>query len=261
MNSLDTSSRLKDLENTCENLRRRLTEETQVKENFEDLLSALKGELQNSHNERDNLRDEIVPQLRARVEGLEAQAAEHEKLTYEYTKMQQEMQALRNENTTLIKAQKSELSQQRMSRFNTIAEDTPPLTPQSPKGLSRSNTVTVGERASRGMRSSSLSRSTSVKAGTGESRDVLVERVKDIEAQRDALHRALKSLLERQEHQNRANDRRIKQLEMERDRAKTTSPRRSGYNKEVATLREEINILRQRADDAIEQKWQCEKGS
>jgi predicted nucleic acid-binding Zn-ribbon protein len=74
-----------------------------VKENFEDLLAALKGELTSAHNERDNLRDEIVPQLRARVEGLEAQAAQHEKLTYEQSKMQQDLQ-------------------RRQSKFDSIAE-------------------------------------------------------------------------------------------------------------------------------------------
>jgi chromosome segregation ATPase len=227
---------------TCEDLRRRLAEERQVKDNFEDLLTALKGELQKSHNERDNLRDEVVPQLRARVEGLEAQAAEHEKLTYEHTKMQQEMQALKNEKT----------------RFNSIIEEGSSNAPRTAKGLARSNSVAQGSAIQRSSRPPSLSRSSSVK-GT-ESREVLAERVKDIEAQRDALHRALKSLLERQEYQNRENEKRIQLLEMERDRALTNSPRRQGYNKEVASLREEINTLRRRADEAIEQKWQCEKG-
>ena len=95
---------------------------------------------------------------------------------------------------------------------------------------------------------------------TNESRETLAERVKDVELQRDALHRALKSLLERQEHQNRENQKKIRQLEAERDRALSDSPRRIGYDREVANLREEINTLRRRADEAIEQKWQCEKG-
>ena len=83
MNSIDASGRLKDLEATCEDLRRRLVEEKQLKENFEDLLRALKSDLQASHSENDNLKDEVMPQLRARVEGLEAQATKQEKLTYE----------------------------------------------------------------------------------------------------------------------------------------------------------------------------------
>ncbi|KAH8662899.1 hypothetical protein BGZ60DRAFT_412232 [Tricladium varicosporioides] len=258
INSLDANGRLKDLEATCEDLRRRLAEERQVKENFEDLLTALKSELQSSHNERDNLRDEIVPQLRARVEGLEAQAAQHEKLTYEQSKMQQELQTLKNENTTLINAQKMQKElQQQMKKFDSIAEEPSTSSPRKSMGLTRSNSLAHAPTTTRS-RPGSLTRSTSVK--TVESREALAERVKDIELQRDALHSALKNLLERQEHQNRENQKRIRQLEMERDRALTSSPRRIGYDKEVANLREEINVLRRRAEEAIEQKWQCEKG-
>src|ERR1035438_2088444 len=158
MNSLDIGGRLKDLEATCEDLRRRLAEERQVKENFEDLLTALKSELLTSHNERDNLRDEIVPQLRARVEGLEAQAAQHEKLTYEQSKMQQELQTLKTENVTLINAQKFQMEmQQQMRKFNSIAEESAPMNPRSSVGLSRSNSVAQAP-ASRS-RQQSLSRS------------------------------------------------------------------------------------------------------
>lgn len=247
------------MEATCEDLRRRLAEERQVKDNFEDLLTALKGELQKSHNERDNLRDEIVPQLRARVEGLEAQAAEHEKLTYEHTKMQQEMQALKNENVTLADARRVQIEmQQQANRFDSIVEEGSSNTSRNATGVARSNSVAQGSAFKRTSRPPSLSRSSSVKGS--ESREVLIERVRDIEAQRDALHRALKSLLERQEYQNRENEKKIRLLEMERDRALTSSPRRQGYNREVANLREEINTLRRRADEAIEQKWQCEKG-
>jgi chromosome segregation ATPase len=257
INSLDTTGRLKDLEATCEDLRRRLAEERQVKDNFEDLLTALKSELESSHNERDNLRDEIVPQLRARVEGLEAQAAQHEKLTYERTKMEQEMQTLRIENTNLANAQRQQQVdiQQKLQKFDSIAEEPLP-TKSRAMTLSRSNSVAHG--AVSKSRPSSLTRSSSVKMT--ESREALAERVKDIELQRDSLHRALKSLLERQEYQNRENQKKIRQLEMERDRALSDSPRRAGYNREVSYLRDEINTLRRRADEAIEQKWQCEKG-
>jgi chromosome segregation ATPase len=256
MNSLDANGRLRDLESTCEDLRRRLAEERQVKENFEDLLTALKGELQSSHNERDNLRDEIVPQLRARVEGLEAQAAQHERLTYEQSKMQQELQTLKDENISLINSQRLQKESQQ-KKFNSIAEETAgPTNQRASIGLARSNSLAQGPTIR--SRPSSLSRSASVK--TIESREALAERVKDVELQRDALHRALKSLLERQEHQNRENQKKIRQLEMERDRALSSSPKRLAYGKEVASLREEINTLRRRADEAIEQKWQCEKG-
>ncbi|TGO70288.1 hypothetical protein BOTNAR_0002g00730 [Botryotinia narcissicola] len=272
INSVDANGRLKELEATCEDLRRKLSEEKQIRENFEDLLTALKSDLETSHNERDNLRDEIVPQLKARVEGLEAQAAEHEKLTYEQSKMNQEIQLLKKENTTLINAQRLQME---MNQFNSLSEeDGISNLPRSRSsimsiggisglgglssglgGLKRANSLAhTGKTA----RSPGLSRTTSVK--TAESREALAERVKDIELQRDSLHRALKSLLERQEHQNRENEKKIRQLEMERDRAMNQSPRRQGYDKEVSNLREEINTLRRRADEAIEQKWQCEKG-
>lgn len=256
---MDANGRVRDLEATCEDLRRRLAEERQVKENFEDLLTALKSDLETSHNERDNLRDEIVPGLRARVEGLEAQAAEHEQLFYEQSKMQQELQNLKNENLTLINAQRLQLEmQQQMKKFDSIAEEGGPGANASrSSGLFRSNSVAQSTTISRN-RTRSLSRSASVK--TVESRDALAERVKDVELQRDALHQALKNLLERQEHQNRESQKKIRQLELERDRAMSNSPRRIGYDKEVASLREEITSLRRRADDAIEQKWQCEKG-
>ncbi|KAF7928200.1 hypothetical protein BELL_0278g00090 [Botrytis elliptica] len=272
INSVDANGRLKELEATCEDLRRKLSEEKQIRENFEDLLTALKADLETSHNERDNLRDEIVPQLKARVEGLEAQAAEHEKLTYEQSKMNQEIETLKKENTTLVNAQRLQME---MSQFNSLSEeDSISNLPRSRSsimsiggigglgglsgglgGLKRANSLAhTGKTA----RSPGLSRTTSVK--TAESREALAERVKDIELQRDSLHRALKSLLERQEHQNRENEKKIRQLEMERDRAMNQSPRRQGYDKEVSNLREEINTLRRRADEAIEQKWQCEKG-
>ncbi|KAI9759078.1 MAG: hypothetical protein M4579_002594 [Chaenotheca gracillima] len=251
--SKDASGRVKELEASLEDFRRRLTEERQVKENFEDLLSAMKGEIESHRNERDNLRDEIVPQLRARVEGLEADAAEHQKLTYENSRMQQELQSLKNENTTLMNARRLQLEMQSQSnRINSIAEEDG----VSPGGLSRSNSLARGSMMGLARRGS-LTRSGSVKER--ESRDSLAERVKDIEAQRDALHQALKNLLERQDFQNRENSKRIRALETERDRA-LAGPSKRGYNGEVSQLRDEINLLRRRADDALEQKWQCEKG-
>ncbi|KFX90049.1 hypothetical protein V490_06674 [Pseudogymnoascus sp. VKM F-3557] len=245
MNSLDSGGRLKDLEATCEDLRRRLNDERKVKENFEDLLTALRGELHTSHNERDNLRDEVVPQLRARVEGLEAQAAEHEKLAYEHTKVQQQMQLTRGDS---VRKLQTDIQQ----HMDSIGEDGP----QPNSGLKRSTSVRNSTVTTPLMRS----RPTSMSLAKGvESRDMLLERVKDVEAQRDALHRALKSLLERQEHQTRENDKRLRQLEIERDNALKSAPKRAGYGKDVSSLRDEINTLRRRADEAIEQKWQCEK--
>lgn len=235
MTSKDADARVKELEKTCEDLRRRLSEEKQVKDNFEDLLSALKGELQNAALERDNLRDEIVPQLKSRVEGLEAQQAENEKLAYDTTKLQQEIQALkeakvRNESVARLRSSSVTGKDFRLSR---------PPSVKGNVGLSRSNTV---------------------KSGHVESRDVLAERLKDVEAQRDALHNALKNLLDRQDFQNKENEKKIKSLEVERDRLLSASPRKVGFEREVSTLRDEVNTLRRRAEEAIEQKWQVEKG-
>ncbi|KAI0489668.1 hypothetical protein F4859DRAFT_161417 [Xylaria cf. heliscus] len=243
--SAEASERVKELEATCETLRRKLSEERQVKDNFEDLLSALKGELQDAANERDNLRDEIVPQLRARVEGLEGQASELEKMTYESTKMQQELNNLRSENSNL-----------KLVQMESISEEGG--TTSAP--LSRSNSVGgAGSRSSFRLQRppSGLSRSKTVKAT--ESRDQLSERLKDVEEQRDALHRALKNLLERQEHQNRENQKKIHVLEMERDRL-LASPQKAGFQREIGNLRAEITVLRRRAEEALDQKWQVEKG-
>ncbi|PHH76274.1 hypothetical protein CDD82_4063 [Ophiocordyceps australis] len=241
INNLDANDRVRDLESTCEDLRRKLSEERDSKSNFEDLLSALKGELKDTCNERDNLRDEVIPQLRARVEGLESEAASYSNLTYESTKMQQQLQSLQKENTALRNTPNSASEEARgLPRSNSVAASS--LRPRAPPGLN------------------GLSRSDSVKNAQNESREHLAERLKDVEAQRDALHRALKSLLERQEFQNRENQKKIQLLETERERLLAESPRKAGFEKDISNLRAEINVLRRRAEDALEQKWQVEKG-
>ncbi|KAK4165729.1 hypothetical protein QBC43DRAFT_259424 [Cladorrhinum sp. PSN259] len=295
------SERVKELEAICEDLTRRLSEEKEVKNNFEDLLNVLKGELQTAANERDNLRDEIVPQLRARVEGLEAEAAENAKLAYDTSKIQQELESLRSQNTELqqseaekamlahdasklqqelqsLRSENSELKQSESEKarlaydasrlqqeLDSLRSENSELKQTGSRmsmALSRSASVTGGSFKRNQSRPQSLSRSNSTRPGPAstEPREVLAERLKDVEAQRDALHSALKNLLERQEHQNRENDKRIRQLEMERDRLLTASPKKAGYERDVSKLREEINVLRRRAEEAIEQKWQVEKG-
>jgi chromosome segregation ATPase len=122
-------------------------------------------------------------------------------------------------------------------------------------GLSRSKSVKTTESRDT---LSGLSRSKSIKAT--DSREILSDRLKDVEDQRDALHCALKALLERQECQNRENEKKIRALERERDRLSTSSPQKTGFAREVSNLREEINVLRRRSEEALEQKWQVEKG-
>ncbi|KAI4258227.1 MAG: hypothetical protein LQ352_001280 [Teloschistes flavicans] len=257
------ANRVRDLENALEDLRRRLKDEKRGKSNFEDLLTALRDEIERHRNEKENLRDEIVPQLQVRVDGLESEAAESQKLVYENARMHQELQSLRNESKALTNARMD--MQHQSSRFTSIAEeDGPEAMASSPRiGLTRSNsTARSGGPTNGGLsRAASLTRSNSVSAKERESRESLADRVKDIEMQRDALHRALKGLLERQSYQVREHSKKVKALESERDRAlEAESPRRAGFEKEVTGLRFEINQLRRRADEALVQKWQCEKG-
>jgi hypothetical protein len=258
---------------SLEDAKRRLAEERQVKENFEDLLTALREELEKHRNEADNLRDEVVPQLRARLEVLETDATDTEKLMYETTRMQQEIHQLRTENQSLIEAQQKQQqappSQQQPQpqppvQFQSIAEEAGlPPPPALRVGLTRSNSLarsSAGFNPKRG----SLARSNSVKHSSGDASPVstptISNPVKELEEQRDALHKALKHLLQRQELQQKEFHRRIKELESERDAALNLTPRRTAFHKEVTGLRQEVDSLRQRADDALEQKWQCEKG-
>lgn len=254
-------TKVQDLEASLEDHRRRLQEERRAKTNFEDLLTALRGEFSQHRDDRDNLRDEVVPSLKARVEGLEGEAAEHQNLTYDYARMQQELQALKNENTTLMTTRRLQQETQNHSpQFGSIAEEAVPSDVQgSGTGLTRSGSV-AGQRGGL-TRAPTMKRSNSVSTKERESRESLADRVKDIELQRDALHRALKSLLERQNYQKNEHEKKVRNLEIERDRAlQNQSPRRMGYEKEVTSLRFEINQLRRRAEDASMQKYHIEKG-
>lgn len=243
-----------ELEALLEDIKRRLNDERQSKSNFEDLFNGMKEALEAHRNERDNLRDEVVPQLRARLEGLESEVGEHQNLAYENTRIQQEVHSLRNENQTLVNARRLQLDmQQGNSRFKAIAEEEEPGSPRS--GVSRSNSLA----RSKSMRK----RSSSFLASSPKEQlpsEALPDRLKDIEEQRDALHRTLKSLILRQDQMTRKHTKQVRQLELERDKALQGSPRRAAFQFEVQTLRTEINHLRQRADEALEQKWQCEKG-
>jgi hypothetical protein len=261
--SVVETPRVKELSTSLEDARRRLAEERQVKENFEDLLAAMREELEKHRNDADNLREEVVPQLRARLEVLESEAADTERLVYETTRMQQEIQQLRAENKSLAKVQRRSLDVSQQVRFEPIAEDSDGSVAANPRvGLTRSNSLarSAGFNAKRG----SLSRSNSVKDRSGDASpretSMASNPVKDLEEQRDALHKALKHLLQRQEMQQRDFQRRIKELETERDSALNLTPRRTAFHKEVSDLRTEVDALRRRADDALEQKWQCEKG-
>lgn len=254
--SLDASSKAKELEASLDDTKRRLNEERQTNQNFEDLLSALREDLARIRNERDNLKDEVVPGLKARIEGLEAATADAQKAPYDVARMQHELQSLRDENAALHSARMMN------AQFESIVEESDPTGSRRNSvvgGLRR--TGTIGRSASR---AGGLGRSNSVSKNVqNESRESLAEQLKAVEQQREALHTAVKYLLTRQNHQNKQYDKRLKFAEMERDKVMQSAfsgGRKPGYEKEVRVLRSEINLLRKRADDAMEQKWQCEKG-
>lgn len=227
LNVPENPSKIRELEVAVDDARRKLAEERQMKENFEDLLAALKEQLAAQRNERDNLRDEIVPRLRARVEGLESEASAMQAASAEHSRMQQELANLRNENASLAAAIQSRARQSQTGSPSGYA------TPSSPQmGPSNNN----------------------------KDRESLEKRLKDVEAQRDALHKALKSLRDRQQYESRKSMERIKALETERERNLHQGPGRdSRRDREVSSLRREVDRLRKRADDALEQKFVCER--
>lgn len=230
MDLSDLSSKTRELEIALENTRRKLLEERQSKDNFEDLLTAMRVELEQLRNERDMLREGKAPPT-------------------EIQRLIEEIEALKIENASLAQLQGG--------RFASIAEEGGTSSKRnSAFGLSRSNSL--ARKPSGLARSNSLSRSNSLKER--ESGESLVDKVKDIEAQRDALHRTLRSLLDRHAYQARDFEKRSRIMEIEIERARQSGPpRKLGYEREVRSLREDVNQLRLRAEDAMDAKWQCEK--
>ncbi|KAF9889221.1 hypothetical protein FE257_007534 [Aspergillus nanangensis] len=238
----DLSSKTKELEITLDDTRRKLAEERQIKDNFEDLLTAMRVELEQLRNERDHLRDEAIPQLKSGRGFSDPSEAQ---------RLVEEIEALKIENASL--------AQLHGTRFASIAEEDG-ISRRS--GLSRSNSLARMHSKPGGVsRSGSLSRSNSVSVKDRDTRESLADRMEGVEAQRDALHQALRRLVDRQAYEAREFEKRSRILEQELAHAQRSgSPRRLGYEREVWNLREEVDHLRQRADDALDQKWQCEKG-
>jgi chromosome segregation ATPase len=244
------AEKLDELTTSLEETKRRLGQEKMTKENFEDLYSATREELEKLRNEADNLRDEVVPQLKARVEGLESQASDTQALVYENTRMQQELAALRG------------AMDGNHSRFNSIAEDGVASAIGHRMSLQRSGTGSM-------TRSTSLRRGGSIKDSREGGRQragsivpvgpIIPEAVKEIEDQRDALHKALKLLIKRHERAHRDHERAVKKLTNAKNKAESVTPKRTAYTKEVAFLKEEVTTLRKRTEDALEAKWQYEK--
>jgi hypothetical protein len=255
--SAGMSTKARELETSLDDTKRRLHEERQTNQNFEDLLGALREDLVQLRNERDNLRDEIVPSLKTRIEGLEAASADAQKAPYDVARMQHELQSLRDENAALHSARMMN------AQFESIAEEDGSGSRRnsfiSRGGIQRS--ATIGRSASRA--GAGLSRSNSISKNLqNESRESLAEQIKAVEQQREALHTTVKYLLRRQSHDAKQTQKRLHFAEAERDKAMqmAINGSRKGYEKEVRVLRAEIGLLRRRADEAMEQKWQCEKG-
>lgn len=230
-----SAERIKELETFLEEARRRLGQERQSHDNFEDLLAALRAELSQMRSERDNLVDEVVPQLKARVEGLEQEAAEASNLRYENTRMQQELG----------------YTSPNPSRVTSMAgADGWPKS----AGLMRSGSVFGGMQSSGVKRSSSvLNRTSSIKGRGGDAAEW-----KELEEQRDALHKALKAMIRRHDMQKREHSRAIQRVIADRDDSSSVSHPRNGFSKKVGSLKGQMSTLRKRADEALTQKWQCE---
>lgn len=224
-----------------------------MKENYEDLLTALRGELEEQRNERDNLRDEVLPRLQARVEGLELEASGLQRLQYEHSRMQQELLSLRNESAGHSRLQQELLNlRSENASLAASAMRTQASTSRQSVRLSRPASM---------FGSPSLIQSNIVLPLSLKDKESLVEKVKDIEEQRDALHSALKSLHERHRFESKRARERIKALEVERDKAlQQSSNRRYGKDQEMSSLRKEMDRLRRRADEALEHKYLCERG-
>ncbi|KAF3939524.1 hypothetical protein ABW19_dt0208684 [Dactylella cylindrospora] len=220
--------KVRDLEIALEDARRKLSEERNLKANFEDLVKAIRDELQGYKNERDNLRDEIVPQLRARVEGLESELAESRKTPYEQTKMQQEIDALKEKNASLMETHRQilEMRQQGEQMLNAQVVTSPASTPAS---------------------------------ATFKDKDSLLEKMKEIENQRDALQQCLRNLRMRSELDTRKANERIRILEFQRDRALRPSYRKMRKDKENATFKTQMERLRYRSEVAVDSKYVCER--
>ncbi|KAJ5098815.1 hypothetical protein N7532_005816 [Penicillium argentinense] len=237
-----SESHVQILENQVQQLRRERTDLSDLSSKTAELESALENtrrKLLEERQSKDNFEDLLT--------AMQSTPAEMQRLV-------EEIEALKIENASLAQLQGG--------RFASIAEEDGLSSKRnSAFGLSRSNSL--ARKPSGLKRSGSLSRSNSVKGHANDREsggESLVDKVNDIEAQRDALHRTLKSLLDRQAFQACEFEKRAKIMEMEVERARQSGPpRKLGYEKEVKSLRDDLNHLRMRAEDALDSKWQCEK--
>lgn len=215
-------------------------------------------ELEACANERDNLRDEVVPRLHDRAEALESEIQELQNVTYENTRLQQDVHWLRNENQTLINARRLQLeTQQQRSRYQPRSVHVDPLTPDStPDHPLRSSSL--HREKSLNYSEESPSKVASVMTDCIETESPS-DTTNGLQAQRDVLHQTLRTLMLRREVENRQFAKKIKVLEQERDHALSDKPQRNNLNSNVQYIRREMGELKTRAKHVIERKWQCEE--
>jgi chromosome segregation ATPase len=256
--SPDALPKILNLEKQLSEAKRRLSEERSMKENFQTLLSSLKAELDACQAERDNFKNEIVPELQSRVEGLETEAAENQKLSYDTTRLQQEIEKLKSENASLTASNKEKsdsLPDFKIAPLPKLQQlQTGGSAPKNRYSMSGPPTSFIPSTG----RNSMIAPMSPMSGLAAKDRESLLERLKDVEAQRDALHKALKGLRDRQVYESKKARAKIASLETERERARNPSKQRS-RDTEVSALRREVDRLRQRADDALDQKFVCER--
>ncbi|KAI5304267.1 hypothetical protein KEM56_006681 [Ascosphaera pollenicola] len=207
-----SNARLTDLEELVESTKRHLEEERQQRENFEELLKTLRADLEQYRNERDQLRDEIIPQLRS-------EAQEKRKTMDDATSLKGDNETLK-ESLKSSQAELSDLHQQKSQmegkhQIGSIAEEgqdgsTFATTPTRSRGITRSNTY--GPTSSTGARSSSAPMT---RSRSGSRKGAVIELAEDAEMQRKLLHETVKSLLERQVHEERKHKKQVKEMQAE----------------------------------------------
>jgi hypothetical protein len=150
---------IRNLEVQLEESRRKVVEERTARLNVEELIGGMRYEISAYREERDRLRDEVVPSLEQRVQDLE-----------------------RSGGNSLL----------------------------SPRPTGRPGSVSFSSTSNARLRKDSLSQ---------ESRETLVQRVRDLDGQREALHKALKGLLERHRLVEKNHSRRLRSVQTELDKA------------------------------------------
>ncbi|KAK8912385.1 hypothetical protein VCV18_012573 [Metarhizium anisopliae] len=176
------------LESTCVDLRRRLSEEKVSHRNFQCLFLAVQSELQQVCEERDNFKQALIPQLCTKSENLDT-----------------------NPNISISKQTQQLQERDREALRNTVSRDQRHTSRSTFAGVCpSSNAWPAGF--------SAIDTYQYNKGETQPTREVLAELLRDVEAQRDALHIALKNLLDRQELQSREHQRKIENLESEHHR-------------------------------------------